>query len=118
MEERGIFDHAARVSETFQARLAQVAAHPIVGEARGKGLMGAVEMVADKETKQPFDAGLGIGPYCMQRAMDHGLIVRGLGDSVAICPPLIITDAQVHELFDKLDKAHWTRRSSTLGKGG
>ena len=105
MEERGIFAHAAKVGATFQARLAELAAHPVVGEARGKGLMGAVEFVADKETKQPFDAGLGIGTYCMQRAMEHGLIVRGLGDTVAICPPLIITDAQVHELFDKLGKA-------------
>ena len=105
MEERGIFDHAAKVGETFQARLAQFGSHPMVGETRGRGLMGAVELVADKETKQPFDAGLGIGPYCMQRALDHGLIVRSLGDTVAFCPPLVITDGQVHELFDKLGKA-------------
>ena len=105
MEERDLFAHAAKVGETFQARLAQLGAHPVVGEARGKGLMGAVELVADKETKQPYDAGLAIGTYCMQRALDHGLIVRGLGDTVAFCPPLVITEDQVHELFDKLGRA-------------
>ena len=117
MEERGIFDHAAKVGETFQARLAQLGAHPMVGETRGRGLMGAVELVADKETKQPFDAGVGIGPYCMQRALDHGLIVRGLGDAVAFCPPLVITDGQVHELFDKLGKA-LDETSKYAAKGG
>ena len=105
MEERDLFAHAAKVGETFQARLAQLGVHPVVGEARGKGLMGAVELVADKDTKQPYDAGLAIGTYCMQRALDHGLIVRGLGDTVAFCPPLVITEDQVHELFDKLGRA-------------
>ena len=105
MEERDVFAHAARVGEAFQARLRSFEGHPLVGNVRGKGLIGAVEMVADKETKRQFEASQGVGAYCMERALDHGLIVRSLGDSVAFCPPLIITDTQVDELFTKFAKA-------------
>ena len=105
MEERDVFAHAARVGETFQARLRSFEGHPLVGNVRGKGLIGAVEMVADQETKRPFEASLGVGAHCMERALEHGLIVRSLGDTIAFCPPLIITDAQVDELFAKFARA-------------
>ncbi len=105
MEERDIFTHAAVVGEAFQARLGALRDHPLVGEVRGKGLIGAVELVANKETRQPFNAALGIGAHCMERAQAHGLIVRSLGDSIAFCPPLIITDKQVDEVFGKFERA-------------
>ena len=105
MEERDLFAHAARVGVAFQARLASLADHPLVGNARGKGLIGAVELVADKATKRNFDANLQVGAHCMDRALDHGLILRSLGDIVAACPPLIVTDAQVDELFTKWERA-------------
>jgi len=105
MEERGVFAHAARVAEPFQARLHAFAEHPLVGEARGVGLIGAVELVADKRTKAPFDVKRGVAAYCSARCEANGLIARNVGDSVAVCPPLIITEPQVHELFDKLAKA-------------
>ena len=105
MEERDVFAHAARVGETFQAGLAALAEHPLVGNARGKGLIGAVELMADKEEKRAFDPALQVGAHCMDRALEHGLIVRSLGDIVALCPPLVITDAQVDELLTKLARA-------------
>ncbi len=105
MEEREVFAHAARVGETFQARLAALAEHPLVGNARGKGLIGAVELVADKDEKRSFDTALQVGNHCMDRALEHGLIVRSLGDILALCPPLVITDTQVDELFTKLERA-------------
>ena len=105
MEERDIFAHAARVGEAFQARLESFIDHPLVGNVRGKGLIGGVELVADKETKRGFDAALQVGAHCMERALEHGLIVRSLGDTIAFCPPLIITDGQVDELFTKFAKA-------------
>ena len=105
MEEREVFAHAARVGETFQARLAALGEHPLVGDARGKGLIGAVELMADKQEKRGFDAALQVGAYCMDKALEHGLVVRSLGDIVALCPPLVITDAQVDELFTKLERA-------------
>lgn len=105
MEEREIFAHAARVGEVFQERLRSFADHPLVGETRGKGLIGAIELVANKDTRQPFDARLAIGAWCMESAQEHGLIVRNLGDALAFCPPLVITDAQVDELFGKFERA-------------
>ena len=105
MEERDLFAHAARVGKTFQAGLAALAEHPLVGNARGKGLIGAVELMADKEERRGFDPALQVGAHCMDRALEHGLIVRSLGDIVALCPPLVITDAQVDELLTKLARA-------------
>ena len=105
MEERDVFGHAARVGEVFQERLGALAEHPLVGEVRGRGLIGGVELVADRETKRRFDAGLGVGTYCMDRALEHGLVVRSLGDTLALCPPLVISEPQVDELFTKLTRA-------------
>jgi 4-aminobutyrate--pyruvate transaminase len=105
MEERDVFAHAARVGETFQERLAAFAEHPLVGDVRGAGLIGAAEIVADKDTKAPFAAAKGAPALIVERAEHHGLIVRNIGDSIAFCPPLVITDAQVDELFTKFGRA-------------
>ena len=105
MEERDLFTHAGRVGESFQARLTALADHPLVGNARGRGLLGAIDLVRDKPAKAKFDAALGVGAYCQGRAEAHGLLVRNLGDTIAFCPPIIISDAQVHELFDKVSLA-------------
>ena len=101
-EERQTFAHAAKVGFGFQERLQALADHPLVGDARGVGLIGAVELVADKRSKEPFPAPVGAAAYCVKRAQQHGLIVRNIGDSVALCPPLVIEDKQVDELFAKL----------------
>ncbi len=105
MEERDIFGHVAVVSEPFLTRLNALSHHPLVGDARGVGLIGALELVADKATGAAFDAGRGVGAYCMGRCEANGLILRALGDTLAICPPLILSDAQVDELFSKLEKS-------------
>lgn len=105
MEERNLFEHAARVGEVFQQRLQALADHPLVGNTRGVGLIGAVEVVADKATGQPFAPADGMGARVMARCEENGLIVRALGDSVALCPPLIITEPQVDEVFSKLEKS-------------
>ena len=105
MEERQIFAHAARVGEIFQARLRSFEDHPLVGDVRGVGLIGAIELVADKDTKERFPAPAGVGLHCLTRALHHGLILRNLGDALAFCPPLIIDDKQVDELFGKFEKA-------------
>ena len=105
MEERDLFAHAARMGDLMQDRLAMLGEHPLVGEARGAGLIGALELVADKDTRAPFPASKGVGAYCMRRCEAHGLVSRSLGDTMALCPPLIITDAQIDELFSKLELA-------------
>ena len=105
MEERDLFAHAARVGEEFQARLHALADHPLVGNTRGRGLIGAVELVADKASKQPFEASQAVGYNAMRFCEENGLIVRALGDSLALCPPLIITSDQVDEVFTKMTRA-------------
>ena len=105
MEERDIFAHAATVGETFQARLRTFADHPLVGDVRGVGLIGAVELVANKVSHARFPSDQKIGITCMNRALEHGLVVRALGDSLAFCPPLVINDEQIDEMFSKFELA-------------
>jgi 4-aminobutyrate--pyruvate transaminase len=90
----------------FQACLAALGSHPLVGEARGMGLIGALELVADKRSKRSFTATDGIGARAMRFAEEEGLIVRAVGgDNIAVCPPLVISDAEIDELFDRLARA-------------
>jgi len=101
-----IGDHVKAVAPIFQSRLRALADHPLVGEVRGIGLIGAVELVKDKEKRVNFDPSQKVAPYVVGRASLHGLIVRPLlNDSIAFCPPLIITETQIHDMFDAFDKA-------------
>ena len=105
MEERDIFAHAAKVGAVFQERLALLAEHPLVGDSRGRGLLGGLELVADKDTKTAFPAAQQVGEHCSDRCAAHGLILRNMGDIMGICPPLVISEDQVDELFTKLERA-------------
>src|SRR5262252_6459071 len=113
-------EQAARKAPHFQARLAALGKHPLVGEARGLGLVGAVELVADKKSKRSFEAKAGVGAHAARCAEQEGLIVRSLaGDSVSICPPLIIAPAEIDELFDRLGRAldrtlDWVKRERLM----
>jgi 4-aminobutyrate--pyruvate transaminase len=105
-EKRNIVGHVRSVQPTFEARVARLADHPLVGHTRACGLIGAVELVADKGSKKSFDPAAGIGAAVVAAAQRHGLILRALaGDIVAFCPPLIITGEQVNEMFDAVEKA-------------
>ena len=99
-----IMQHAAKVSVVFQSRLMKLADHPLVGEARGVGLIGAVELVADKASKRSFNPKLAAGAMTVSKMQDLGLIVRNVQDSVALCPPLIITADEIHEMFDLFER--------------
>ncbi len=105
MEEREIIAHVERVSGVFLERLHALKEHDLVGDTRGVGLIGAVELVQDKTSKQAFSVDQGIGAYCTNCCESRGLIVRNLGDSIAFCPPLIINEDQIHEVFDKFSAA-------------
>src|SRR6478672_8680714 len=105
-ERERIVQRVARKTPQFQARLAALGKHPLVGEARGMGLVGGVELVADKKTKRSFEPKAGVGARAVRYAEEEGLIVRFLlGDVVSICPPLIIAPAEIDELFDRLERA-------------
>lgn len=100
-----IFKHAAEVGQYMQRRLSDFIDHPLVGEVRGRGLIAAVELVANKTTGQPFDS-TEVGMFAQQACQKHGLITRAVaGSSIAFCPPLVITTEQIDELIEKFGKA-------------
>ena len=104
-EERNIVGMVKAVAPHFQARLRALADHPLVGEARGVGLIGAVQLVADKASKTPLPAASGIGPLIQAYALEHGIIVRATPEAVYLCPPLIISRAEIDQLLDGLHAA-------------
>ena len=105
MEERRILEHVREVAPVMQGRLQKLADHPLVGNVRGVGLVGAVELVADKATKRAFDPKKMVGLNCSEFALNHGLITRAMTDSLGFCPPLIITESEIDEMFDRFEKA-------------
>ena len=104
-EERNILDHVRGVIPIFQERLSALSTHPLIGEVRGVGLLGAVELVRDKVTKAPFEASVGVGACAAEFAQDEGLILRAITDNLALCPPLIISEPELHEMFDCFGRA-------------
>ena len=114
-----VFDKAARLGEKFQAHLAAFAEHPLVGEVRGRGMIGACELVANKLSGQAFAPEAAVGRYCLARMKDHGLICRAIGDALALCPPLVSSEDEVGEIFSRYGKAldetlEWVRREGLL----
>jgi 4-aminobutyrate--pyruvate transaminase len=105
-EERDIVGKVRQVGPRMQAGIRSYADHPLIGEARGIGLIGAVELVRDKGTKQSFDPKAGVAAYLVRRAQHHGAILRNMpGDNVAFCPPLIISEAEIDEMMGCFGKA-------------
>lgn len=113
-------DRVKAKAPLFEGRLAALADHPLVGEAKGLGLIGGLEIVADKATKRQFEAKKGVAVKCVGFAQAEGLIVRSLsGDRIAVCPPLIISEEEIGELFDRLgralDRTHdWVRQEGLM----
>jgi putrescine aminotransferase len=92
---------ASETAPYFQQRLQQLAEHPLVGEVRGLGLVAAIELVQDKAKRQRFSANMGVGTWCRDFCIEHGLVMRSVGDTMIISPPLVITKAEIDELVDK-----------------
>ena len=105
-QRRDIVGHVRHVAPLFLKRLKALGDHPLVGEAAGVGLIGAIELVADKASKRNFEPAKQVGATLGNFAQDEGLIVRPLlGDRIALCPPLVIGEAEIGELFDRLERA-------------
>ncbi|MET3378944.1 aspartate aminotransferase family protein [Variovorax paradoxus] len=104
-EEEKVLAHVQSLAPQFQAGLRRYAGHPHVGEVRGVGLIGAIELAAEPATRTPFDPAMKAGARLAELALQEGLIVRAMGDAVAFCPPLIITPAQIDEMFERFDRA-------------
>lgn len=103
--ERGIVKHVARMGQRLKDGLNALADSPLIGEVRGVGLMHAVELVADKESKQPFGADLAVGRFLMDNAEENGLFVRAVGDTILVAPPLVLEEQEVDALLRLLGDA-------------
>ncbi|WP_372876328.1 aspartate aminotransferase family protein [Pseudomonas sp.] len=115
IEEDRLVEHAAVMGELLQAGLRDFADHPLVGEVRGCGLIAAVELVGDRQTKAPHGAPGSLGRYLAGRAQEHGMITRAMGDAIAFCPPLISSAREIGLIVERFaraldDTSHWLRQ--------
>ncbi|HET7679633.1 MAG TPA: aminotransferase [Xanthobacteraceae bacterium] len=113
-----IFEQAAAKAPHFQARLRKLGEHPLVGEARGMGLVGGIELIADKKTRRGFDPKSGVGLRAAVFAQDEGVISRALGsDTLSICPPLVISESDIDEMFERLTRSLDRTQAWASGEG-
>ena len=116
-----IVRHVQSVAPVFETRLRALRDHPLVGETRGVGLIGGIELVKNKSTKESFDVRQGVGPKVVKLAEEEGLICRAVaGDTIALAPPLIINGAEINLMFDALGRAldraeEWVRKEGLRG---
>jgi 4-aminobutyrate--pyruvate transaminase len=104
-EELDIVARVRDVAPALQRGLRQYAAHPLVGEVRGIGLVAGLELVRDKASKTPFTPQQNIGLYIERLCQERGVILRSLGDTLTIAPPLIIEPAQIQAIVDVVGDA-------------
>lgn len=105
LEERNLVEKAAETGAYLQEQLRSLADHPLVGEVRGVGMIAAVELVADKQTKAPAGELGRLGLMASNALMQHGVISRPMKDALAFCPPLIVGRAEVDLIIDALSKS-------------
>ncbi|KAE9632488.1 aspartate aminotransferase family protein [Parasedimentitalea maritima] len=114
MLDRGLVQRSAEMGEKLQAALVErFGQHPNVGDIRGRGLFRGIELVADRNTKTPFDPSVGLAKKIKKAAFEAGLICYPMsgtrdgvnGDHILLAPPFIITGEQITEVVDKLELA-------------
>ncbi|MDH4607874.1 aspartate aminotransferase family protein [Pseudomonas sp. BN102] len=101
-EEKIVEKVKAETAPYLQQRWQELADHPLVGEARGVGMVAALELVKNKKTRERFEGGVGM--LCREHCFRNGLIMRAVGDTMIISPPLVISKDEVDELVTKARK--------------
>jgi 4-aminobutyrate--pyruvate transaminase len=105
-DEMDIVSVARNASVRFLERLRAFATHPLVGEVRGVGLVGAIELTSNKVERRPFAAERAVGAAVVEAALANGVVLRAMpNDTISFCPPLIITNAEIDEMFDRFGVA-------------
>lgn len=106
LQQEGIVEHVHdHTAGYFQRAWGALADHPLVGEARSIGLMGALELVPDKPARARFEDVGSAGELCRDLCLENGLVMRAVRDSMVVSPPLIISDEQIDELVTKARKS-------------
>jgi putrescine---pyruvate transaminase len=123
IEQQGLVQRVREDTGPYLAdRLATLLEHPIVGEVQSCGLMAAIQLCRDSHARQAFAAEHGIGLVCRRHCFDNGLVMRAVGDRMIIAPPLIITRAQIDEMFalirQALDRTYAEARAAGWLAGG
>jgi len=103
-EERQLLAHVREISPRFQAGVRRLATYPFVGEVRGMGLIAGIELVTDKSSRENFDPSVKASLAFEMSCLEEGLIVRAIGDTVAVSPPLIITADEIDDLLVRLER--------------
>ena len=104
-EEDQIVSRVRERATQFASRMEKLNTHPLVGEVRGKGLLAGVELMNNAEARARFEPKLKAGALCARIAEQHGLIVRAIGDTIAFCPPLIISETEIEEMLARFRRA-------------
>jgi adenosylmethionine-8-amino-7-oxononanoate aminotransferase len=102
LQKEALCAHVRELAPYFQQRLRELESLPIVGDVRGMGLLAGVEFVADRTSKESFAPEIRIGKQIADACLTRGIIVRPLGNTIGISPPLIVTRAHVDALVDAL----------------
>jgi putrescine aminotransferase len=106
IEREGLVERAATMGEILRGKLhAALDDHPMVGEVRGIGLIGAIELVADKRTRRFFEKRGRIGLICRDHCIENGLIMRAVRDTMVFSPPLIISEPEIDLLVARVAKS-------------
>ncbi len=102
IEREGLVENAARMGERLARGLREIGEMPLVGDARSFGLLGRVEVVADKATKQSFELSQGVGNRIIAALRERGVLTRNRNDVICIAPPLCINDDEMDTLLGAL----------------
>ncbi|GLV23934.1 aspartate aminotransferase family protein [Sphingobium sp. Cam5-1] len=103
-EEDNVVGHVQSLMPQFWKALRSYEGRKYVGEVRGVGLVGAIELYADPENRTSFDPAVKAGARLVEIGLTQGLIVRALGDTIVFCPPLIITAEELDDLFARFER--------------
>ncbi len=105
-QERDIVGQVQARAPHFAERIQAMSNHPLVGDARSVGLIGAIELVKDKATKEQYPVSDKLAVRVVAAALKRGVMLRAVpGDGVAFCPPMIINDDQIDEMFNAVGDA-------------
>ena len=119
-QRRDLLGHVRKLAPLFAARLKKLMNNVLVGDASSVGLIGGLQLVADRKTKRFFAADARVATSVARFCLEEGLVIRALlNDRIAVCPPLIITEAEIHELFDRFERGlakalDWARKERLI----
>ncbi|WP_420809947.1 aminotransferase class III-fold pyridoxal phosphate-dependent enzyme [Endozoicomonas montiporae] len=106
LQKEAIIEQAGTITGPYlQQRWSELAAYPLVGETRGAGMVAALEITNDKSRRTRFDDKGTAGTLCRDFCFNNGLVMRAVGDTMIISPPLVISEQEIDELIEKAWKS-------------